>query len=108
MKFDLRTPAAVIATAAIALLFVVAPVSAIAADWTVPKQFATIQEAVDSSLVLAGDRILVSSGDHAGAQVLKAVEIRGLGQARIVSGPLHPSGLIYGFLIGAAVDGGRR
>lgn len=91
--------------AAVALFLVAAPAMALAADWSVPDQFPTIQAAVDSPLVQAGDRVLVSPGDHAGANVLKAVEIRGVGQARIVSGPLHSSGLVFGFLIGATSDG---
>ena len=55
----------------------------------------------------AGDRILVASGEYAGAVVTKAVEIRGMGDARIVSGPTHPynSELEFGFLIGAFLDG---
>ena len=53
-----------------------------------------------------GDRILVGSGDHAGAVVMKAVEILGTtANARIVTGPLHPSGKTFGFLIGAATNG---
>ena len=81
-------------------------VPAFAADWTVPGHFPTIQLAVDSALVQPGDRILVGSGDHAGAVVMKAVEILGTtANARIVTGPLHPSGKTFGFLIGAATNG---
>jgi hypothetical protein len=71
----------------------------------VPGQFATIQAAVDSVSVVAGDRILVGPGDHAGAQVTKPVTIQGTGGARITSGPLHPSGRVFGFLIGATANG---
>jgi hypothetical protein len=79
-------------------------VPAFAADWTVPGQFQTIQAAVDSAQ--PGDRILVGSGDHAGAVVMKPVEILGTTtNARIVTGPLHPSGKTYGFLIGDATNG---
>jgi hypothetical protein len=81
-------------------------VPAFAADWTVPGQFPTIQLAVDSPNVQPGDRILVASGDHAGAEVKKAVEILGTtAKARIVGGPHHPSGKTYGFLIGDATNG---
>jgi hypothetical protein len=76
-----------------------------AANWAVPEHFSTIQAAVDSPLVAPGDRILVGAGDFAGAHVLKRVEIRGTGATRIVTGPLHPSGQTYGFLIGATADG---
>jgi len=80
-------------------------VPASAADLTVGPsgQFSTIQAAVD--VAQAGDRILVASGEYAGAQVNKAVEIRGTGATRIVTGPPHPSGLTFGFLIGALANG---
>lgn len=93
------------ALAAGALVLWLIPAAAVAANWTVPGQFATIQAAVDSPLVVAGDRILVSPGDHVGARVTKAVEIRGTGGARITDGPLHPFKFVYGFLIGADDDG---
>jgi len=63
--------------------------TASAGNWRVPGDFATIQEALDSPDVAAGDRILVASGEHAGATVNKAVEIRGQGRAVITSGPLE-------------------
>ncbi|MHC4693385.1 MAG: right-handed parallel beta-helix repeat-containing protein [Planctomycetota bacterium] len=59
-----------------------------AATWNVPGDFATIQDAIDSSLVIDGDRIMVGPGNHAGAIVTKAVEIKGEGSAVIDSGPL--------------------
>jgi len=70
--------------------------------------YSTIQAAVDAAQ--PGDRILVGSGNWAGAHVEKAVEIRGNGDARIVAGPLYlplgnPDGRTLGFLIGAEVDG---
>ena len=58
-----------------------------AETWNVPYDFATIQEAIDSVDVLAGDTILVGPGNHAGATVTKAVEIKGEGGAVINSGP---------------------
>lgn len=74
--------------------------SAWAAQWTVPKDFQTIQEAIDSSLVSNGDTIFVRSGKHAGAIVDKSVEIRGQGNAVIDSGPpLRAPDLLYGFLL---------
>ena len=76
-------------------------VPASAADLTVPSaQFPTIQAAVDSAQ--PGDRILVGSGEYAGALVMKAVEIRAIGDARIVArGPLNRPGRPVGFQIGA-------
>jgi hypothetical protein len=65
--------------------------------WRVPGDFATIQEAIDSADVAAGDQIRVGAGSHAGAYVTKPVEIRGEGRAVIDSGPLHPAGLDMGF-----------
>ncbi len=59
-----------------------------AATWNVPGDFATIQEAIDSDLVLDGDRIMVGPGNHYGALVNKAVEIKGEDGAIIESGPL--------------------
>lgn len=59
-----------------------------AASWDVPGDFATIQAAMDSALVIDGDRIMVGAGNHAGAIVTKAVEIKGGGGATIDSGPL--------------------
>lgn len=66
-------------------------------DWAVPGDFATIQAAIDSPSVSAGDRILVGPGNHAGALVTKGVEIKGTGGATITSGPIHGSGMSQGF-----------
>ncbi len=63
------------------------------ATWNVPGDFATIQEAIDSTLVLDGDRIIVGPGNHYGAIVDKAVEIKGEDGAVIDSGPL-----LYSFM----------
>lgn len=70
---------------------------AAAADWSVPRDFATIQAAIDSPDVADGGRILVGPGSFAGALVTKSVHIQGVGRAVISSGPLHPSGLVLGF-----------
>lgn len=59
-----------------------------AATWNVPGDFATIQDAIDSSLVIEGDKIIVGPGNHAGATVTKTVEIKGDDGAVIDSGPL--------------------
>jgi len=61
---------------------------ALAGKWVVPGDFATIQEAVDSTDVLDGDIIFVGEGNHAGAIVTKAVEIKGHDGAVIIDGPL--------------------
>ena len=76
-----------------------------AATWNVPGDFATIQEAIDSPSVIAGDTILVGPGNHAGALVTKEVEIKGEGGAVINSGPMHPAGLSQGFRLLAGSDG---
>lgn len=73
--------------------------------WYVPGDFATIQEAIDAPSVLDGDTILVAAGNHAGALVTKAVEIKGEGGAVINSGPMHPAGLSQGFRLLAGSDG---
>lgn len=62
--------------------------TAMAATWNVPGDFASIQDAIDSSLVIEGDRIVVGPGNHVGATVTKAVEIKGEDGAVIDSGPL--------------------
>lgn len=80
-----------------------AAIPAVADDWTVPGDFPTIQDAVDSSSVADGDRILVGPGYFAGATVTKAVEIRGVGGAVINSGPQLGS---YPFYIGFWFPGG--
>lgn len=76
-----------------------------AATWNVPGDFAIIQDAIDSDGVSAGDTILVGPGNHYGAFVDKAVEIKGEGGAVIDSGPGHPAGLTMGFRLLAGSDG---
>ncbi len=78
--------------------------SAVAADWKVPGHFATIQEAVDSPKVKAGDTIVVRPGAHAGALLTKSLEIRGRGAAVINDGPPHSKGK-QGFRLMAGSDG---
>jgi hypothetical protein len=76
-----------------------------AADWYVPGDFTTIQQAIDNGSVATGDRIIVGPGNHAGALVTKGVEIKGEGGATISSGPAHGSGLIMGFRLLAGSNG---
>ena len=76
--------------------------------WFVPRDFATIQEAVDSDLVTDGDTLFVAPGRHAGAVVTKALTIVGSWGAVIDSGPAlvedHPclGDLEIGFQLGFA------
>jgi hypothetical protein len=78
---------------------------AFGADWRVPADFPTIQAAIDSALVSAGDRVVVGPGTFAGAVVNKPVHIQGIGGAVIATGPSHPSGLVQGFRLAAGADG---
>jgi hypothetical protein len=89
------------------VLIVAAPVSAKnkTTKWFVPGDFATIQEAIDSADVADGDIIMVDGGNHSGALVTKAVQIRGTDNAVINDGPLHSSGLIQGFRLLEGADG---
>ncbi len=83
----------------LASLFLFLVSGATAAEWEVPGDFLTIQAAIDSPNVNDGDRIRVGPEEHAGAVVTKALEIKGIGNATIASGPLHPAGLVQGFRI---------
>lgn len=73
--------------------------------WTVPGDFATIQEAVDSPDVADGDVLRVGPGDFDGAALDKSLDIRGVGGARIIGGPAHGSGLSQGFRLLTGSDG---
>lgn len=79
--------------------------SAAAADWRVPRDFNTIQAAINSPDVADGDRILVGPGSFAGALVTKSVHIQGVGRTVISTGPRHPSGLVLGFRLFDGSDG---
>jgi hypothetical protein len=79
------------------LTLVSTPAVAKTAVWEVPGDYPTIQAAVNSPSVAAGDTILVGPGNHAGALVNKSVKIKGLDGAVINSGPAHWSGQIMGF-----------
>lgn len=76
-----------------------------AAVWEIPGDFPTIQAAIDSSLVITGDKIRLGPGSHAGALVTKSVEIKGEGGAIINAGPAHGSGLSQGFRLMGGGDG---
>jgi len=80
-------------------------ITANAATWNVPGDFATIQDAIDSSLVVNGDKIMVGPGNHAGAVVTKAVEIKGEGGAVINTGMSYGPTMI-GFYFPSEGGGG--
>jgi len=69
-----------------------------AETWNVPGDFSSIQDAIDSAAVVTGDTILVEPGNHDGATVTKAVEIKGEGGAVINSGPMYANKYMTGFL----------
>jgi len=85
----------------LAATFIVA--AAHSAELRVPADYPTIAAALAAAN--NGDRILVGPGDFDGAYVDKSVEIRGVGGARIVGGPAHPSGLSQGFRLLAGSEG---
>ncbi len=100
--FELRVRPAVFVICALVLI---SGSQAFAADWRVPGDFATIQDAVNSPSVADGDRILVGPGSFAGALIDKPVHIQGQGRTTISSGPAHPSGMSQGFRLLAGADG---
>ena len=63
----------------------------------VPNDYPTIQKAIDAAS--NGDTIIVGPGEWFGAEVDKAVEIRGAGGAVIVDGPLRLPGVKIGFIV---------
>lgn len=74
--------------------------AAAAATLKVPSQYPTIQAAVDAAA--AGDRIVVSRGEHCGATLTKPVVLEGKGKPHIVgcaTGPLINSALRAGFYL---------
>jgi len=87
------------------VLLLLAAVPASAAQWRVPGDFATIQDAIDDPAVQNGDTILVGPGHFAGALVTKSVHIKGFGWTVIDSGPMHPAGLVMGFRLLNYSDG---
>jgi hypothetical protein len=66
------------------------------ASWSVPGDFPDIQTAINSPLVIDGDKIVVEPGEYTGATVTKPVEIKGEDGAIIKDGPVlvagHPAG----------------
>jgi hypothetical protein len=81
--------------------------AAYAVTWNVPDDYPTIQAAIDSPDVLPGHTVLVAPGNHFGALVTKAVEIKGEGGAVINDGPPHghPNIDNQGFRLLAGSDG---
>ncbi|MHC4397592.1 MAG: right-handed parallel beta-helix repeat-containing protein [Planctomycetota bacterium] len=93
---------------AVTVLVLAVSTTANAVTWNVglAGDFTTIQDAIDSPLVMDGHTLLVSPGNHAGAEVDKSVEIRGEGGAVINDGPeLRTTGLFQGFRMLAGSDG---
>jgi nitrous oxidase accessory protein NosD len=71
-----------------------------AATLKVPSQYPTIQAAVDAAA--AGDRIVVSRGEHCGATLTKPLVLEGKGKPRIVgcaTSPQVTAGLRAGFYL---------
>lgn len=96
----------IILLAVLSMLVFPMPVMAMAGStWQVPGDFATIQDAVNSPAVAAGDTILVGPGNHAGALLTKSLVIKGKGKAVINSGPMHPAGLSQGFRLFTGSNG---
>ena len=62
--------------------------ASLARTFVIPRHFATIQEAVDSSHVADGDTLIVERGRHAGAVLTKTLVIIGRPGAVIDSGPV--------------------
>lgn len=87
----------------LALVLLLAAGATMAKTWKVPKDFATIQEAVDAAS--DGDTIRVQFGEYYGAEVDKQVTIKGVGQAVINDGPPRAPGLPQGFRMLAGSDG---
>ena len=91
------------------LALLAVPSTALAAKpgnvWHVPGDFASIQDAIDSDVVVDGDTIRVGPGNFDGALVTKRVTVMGEGHAVIDNGPMHPAGLSYGFRLQVGSDG---
>lgn len=81
------------------------PLGADAADWTVPGDFATLQDAIDAASVVDGDTIRIGPGRFDGALLDKSLFIKGKGRAIIDDGPVHSSGLIQGLRLLAGSGG---
>ena len=77
----------------------------LAENWSVPDDFATIEDAINDLSVEDGDTIFVGPGEFAGTFVSKSVEIKGVDGATINTGPMHPAGLSMGFRLLAGSDG---
>lgn len=75
--------------------------------WNVPEDFATIQDAVDSVLVVEGDVIIVAPGSHMGAIIDRPVTIVGSEGAMITLGVPYKAGSVLktAFLLESGADG---
>jgi hypothetical protein len=74
--------------------------SALAATLRVPRQYPTIQAAVDAAA--PGDHVVVSRGEHCGATLTKPVSLEGRRGARIIgcaTSPTIATGLRAGFFL---------
>jgi hypothetical protein len=63
------------------------PAVSLAEVWSVPDDFRTIQQAINSPDVVDGDVIEVGPGNYRGARITKAVTLRGSGYTYITGGP---------------------
>ena len=61
--------------------------------WLIPRDFDTIQQANDSSLVENGDQLIIQTGHHQGAVLTKSLIITGRRGAVIDSGPVFVAGI---------------
>jgi len=101
----MKTMKKLLITCAVAVLVLALGSTARAETWNVPGDFDTIQEAIDSATVVTGDLILVSPGNHAGATVTKAVEIKGEDDAVIISGPMRGTRMTGFYFLDGDGDG---
>jgi hypothetical protein len=74
-------------TLTVAAALIALPSVAGAEVWSVPDDFSTIQQAINSPDVHDGDEIEVGPGNFRGARITKAVILRGSGDTYITSGP---------------------
>jgi hypothetical protein len=90
---------------ALVISFLIVSSPALARIYYVPRDFSTIQDAIDSELVRDRDTIKVGPGNHCGAIVTKAVRIEGKRGAVIDCGPLPWPG-VRPYMAGFLFEGG--